>query len=379
MPHPDDEDLVPMRVPSDLHTLLQQCTDFSDSATVALNRYAALLARGELAGVFAALFCCPPENADPMSSYPQLVTDLAKLPDRTLGLRGRTTLADFPSELLPSAYCSNLLRNLALALREAHGQSGRSAFRADFPTRLLEALILNFREAMVTTALPPWWRFTAFLSAASPAAAAALASLFEHMGLGATEKYFLSCLSALPGSKALARLFGPAVQGHSVKLSSVIENSVFVRGLGSHSNDAAATQQLQQLMGFLKLVIPSLLRRLFEAGLRLFVDPAVVEAASPAELLNLCRSLAACLAALDDLARQQLRQTALPLLMRGSMDWLDSGPFRRDLGKIYVQLIQAASTRAVDPYPHRSAFSGKMENYNRKITRNWYRYRINCN
>ena len=114
-------------------------------------------------------------------------------------------------------------------------------------------------------------------------------------------------------------------------------------------------------------------------GLRLFVDPAVVEAASPAELLNLCRSLAACLAALDDLARQQLRQTALPLLMRGSMDWLDSGPFRRDLGKIYVQLIQAASTRAVDPYPHRSAFIGKMENYNRKITRNWYRYRINCN
>jgi hypothetical protein len=47
------------------------------------------------------------------------------------------------------------------------------------------------------------------------------------------------------------------------------------------------------MMGFLRLVAPAQLRQLLETGLRLFVDPAVVEAASPQELLQLCRSLAA--------------------------------------------------------------------------------------
>jgi hypothetical protein len=39
------------------------------------------------------------------------------------------------------------------------------------------------------------------------------------------------------------------------------------------------------------------------------------------------------LSALDDVTRQELRKIALPLIMRGSLVWLDSGPLRRNLGE----------------------------------------------
>jgi hypothetical protein len=39
------------------------------------------------------------------------------------------------------------------------------------------------------------------------------------------------------------------------------------------------------------------------------------------------------MSALDDVTRQELRKSALPLIMRASLVWLDSGPLRRNLGK----------------------------------------------
>ena len=42
---------------------------------------------------------------------------------------------------------------------------------------------------------------------------------------------------------------------------------------------------------------------------------------------------AAGLSALDDVTRQEVRKSALPLIMRASLVWLDSGPLRRNLGK----------------------------------------------
>jgi hypothetical protein len=159
----------------------------------------------------------------------------------------------------------------------------------------------------------------------------ALSTIFEIMSANAAEKYFLSCLAALPGPAVLTNLFGPALLKQPARWSAVIENSVFVRGLGRSGGDDESAQ-LRQLAGFLRLAQPAQLFRLVEAGLRLFVDPAVVEAASPGELLQLCRSLCACVAVLAGPVRQQLRSTVLPLIMRGSLIWLDSGPFRRDLG-----------------------------------------------
>jgi hypothetical protein len=45
-----------------------------------------------------------------------------------------------------------------------------------------------------------------------------------------------------------------------------------------------------------------------------------------------CHAVAG-LSALDDVTRQELRKSALPLIMRGSLVWLDSGPLRRNLGE----------------------------------------------
>lgn len=326
--------------PAALQTLLEQCTDFSAGSAEALNRYAAVLCNGQLASAFAA-FSCPPagEQGDASSgldSVDRLATDLVKLPDRTLGVRGPTKLEAYPGELLPASYCSHLLRSLALGLRHIQQREecqsvGWSAFRAEFPCRLLESLLLNFREPLLA-ALRPWWLFAVALTATSADAAAALGTVFASMGLGTTEQYFLSCLAMLPGSSALVRLFGAAFR-QPTRLP-LIDNIVLVRGLAGPTG----VQQLPQLMGFLRLVNPAKLRQLLMAGLRLFVDPTVVEAASPEELLQLCHSLAACLAALDKPARLELRQTAQPLVMRASLIWLDSGPYRRNLGKIYCPM-----------------------------------------
>lgn len=331
---------------SGLQALLDQCTDFSSGAGAALDRYAALLRGGELATPFAALCCAPPTTMESVSdekeevlSSSQLVTDLVKLPDRTFGLRGPAQLADYPAELLPAAYCSHLLRNLALGLlrvHQNHQAAGWTAFRADFPRRLLESLLLNYREPLLA-AMPAWWRFIAALTAASAKAAAALADgLFAPMGLGATEKCFLSFLATLPGPSDLGRLFGPTFRQPSRR--PIIENNLFIRGLRG-VDDKSVLQQLRQLMSFLQLLNPVWLRHLLEAGLRMFAEGTVVEAASPEELLQLCRSLAACLAALDEASRVEMRRTALPLIMRGSLVWLDSGPLRRNLGMSMVLVL----------------------------------------
>jgi hypothetical protein len=106
-----------------VQALLDQCTDYSttggSSSNASLERYAALLRAGELAAIFAALSSQQPsateEEDEPTRDLTRIVTDVVKLPDRTLGVRGGDS---YPAALAPAAYCSYLLRSLAAGLLE---------------------------------------------------------------------------------------------------------------------------------------------------------------------------------------------------------------------------------------------------------------------
>jgi len=257
----------------------------------------------------------------PTPQHIDWISDLVRLPDRTLGLLSRPDQGKLPDLLQHRHYCEILQRAICTAL--ASFNSCEEGATHPTPTHLpiLFSCLVSTHPHYLTHHL---WTFLAAFSLASSDHATLTSAIISSLDSTATEKVLLSAIKSRLKSGHLTRVLGPHLTTGT--RWQMLQHLLLVRCQPSSTSDMRTLVGVVACQGVHKVL------ELESRVVGMLGDPVEVEGGQLSRQLHLWRLLCLLISHLDPSQREGEKRRIMMGLGRGVATWLESGREKRNLG-----------------------------------------------
>jgi len=294
-----------------LYLLLGSCLKPGVHQNGAIERILEILQTGQLD---------PLLISPPPSQHIDWISDLVRLPDRTLGLLSRPEQGKLPDLLQHRHYCEILQRAICTALASYNFEESQPTPTTHIPI-LFSCLISTHPSHQLSHHL---WNFLAAFSLTSSANAALTSAVTSALDSTATEKVLLSGIKSRLKAGQLTRVLGSHLTTGT--RWPMLQHLLFVRCQPSSTSDMRTLVGVVAFQGIHKVL------ELVNRVVGMLGDPVEVEGGQLSRQLHLWRLLCLLISHLNPSQREGEKRRVMMGLGRGVATWLESGREKRNLG-----------------------------------------------
>jgi len=286
------------------------------------------LANNEVVEVFTEAATAPPSENSKLTA---MVTNLVKVPDRTLSIIGLDQ-SSLPTNLYPRHYCSLLLKNMASAFMSLQ-TIPTTAFNPTMFCATIRQLFLNYPEHIRDN--QQWWQFLAkwTLQPGTGNPQTMCQKVMAQLDARVVEKCLLALLKNVCQPLALSRIFG-GIFAQDDSFADLLHR-LFILGLqGTDTPDRVAC-----LMGYLARVDRDKLDILLIKGVKVWNDEIEVDQGDYTHMLGMAWMICAAIGEMLEEQLNRVREVVTKVMMKGMVHWLETARIKRMLGMSVAHVV----------------------------------------